>query len=79
MAIEQGTFNTMVKEAIDNLNEPIQKQVDYLIRENDIIQHELERTQIKNREILSAFGLLRNEYELRAESTRNFYICITSM
>ena len=41
MAIEQGSFNSMVKEAIENLSEPIQKQVDYLIKENEIIQNEL--------------------------------------
>ena len=55
MASDQAEFNLTVKAAIDRLNEPIQTQIDYMQKENDLIQHELERTQNNNRELLNAF------------------------
>ena len=54
MAIDQANFNSSIQQKVDRLGIPIQKQVETMMKENDLIHTELERSQNHNRELLSS-------------------------
>ncbi|CAI2386022.1 unnamed protein product [Moneuplotes crassus] len=58
MATDQADFNLKIKQTVDKLDAPMKKQMEAMIKENESMHIELERSQNHNREILTSCGFL---------------------
>jgi phage host-nuclease inhibitor protein Gam len=59
MATNQSNFNMMMKRSIEEIGEPLERQIDNMRQESQILMKELERVQNINRDLLSTLGFLK--------------------
>ncbi|CAI2384634.1 unnamed protein product [Moneuplotes crassus] len=72
MATDQADFNLKMKKSLDRLGAPIQKQMETMIKENELMHIELERSQNHNRELLTSCGFFRNNDNLKISNDSQF-------